>query len=459
MSKLIGSWSFYKKTLLIAVPIMVQNLITNFVALIDNIMIGMVGTEQMTGVAIVNQVFFVFNLTVFGALSGASIFGAQFFGKGDMEGVRHTFRFKMMTVCAISIIGILLFSFAGEGLIELYLHDAQKGIDLDATKNFAKSYLAIMLTGLVPFALEQAYSGTLREGGYTKVPMVAGICAVITNTTLNAFLIFGLGPFPKMGVAGAAIATVISRFVQVAIVICWTHMNRNELKFPKGLYRSLKLPRALAGRIAVKGLIPLTMNECLWGAGVATLTACYSLRGVDVVAGLNISNTVVNLFNVLYLAFGSGVSIVIGQLLGSGDMKNAKESAPKLIAFSGIMCVAIGAVMVLFAPIFPRLYNTIESVKSLASSFIIVSAVWMPIHGILHATYFTLRSGGKTVITFLFDCGFSWAVSVPLAFCLSKFTGINILNVYFLVQGAELIKCVIGIILIKKGVWLSNIVK
>lgn len=459
MKSLIGSWSFYKKTLVIAIPIMVQNLITNFVALIDNIMVGQVGTAEMTGVAIINQVLFVFNLAVFGAVSGSGIFSAQFFGKGDKEGVKHTMRFKLITVFFICFIGILGFVVFSDPLINMYLKGEAAGIDAQATFNFAKSYLSIMLIGLIPFALEQVYSGTLREGGIATVPMVSGIVAVITNTLLNAMLIFGLGPFPKLGVEGAAIATVVSRFIQAGIVIAWTHIKRNTLVYPKSLYRSMRVPKELVKRISIKGLIPLTANECLWSLGIATLAACYSVRGVDVVAGQNIANTVVNLFNVLFIAFGSGISVVIGQLLGANELKEAKEAAPKLIFFSTAMCVVIGAIMAAFAPLFPQAYNTTEAVKLLATQFIIVSAIWMPAHGMLHATYFTLRSGGKTVITFFFDCGFSWIVSVPLAFCLATFTELDIISIYFLVQSAELVKCIIGGVLIKKGVWLSNIVK
>jgi len=199
-------------------------------------------------------------------------------------------------------------------------------------------------------------------------------------------------------------------------------------------------------------------NECLWSAGVSTLVQCYSLRGIDVVAGLNISNTVVNLFNVMFISFGSGVSVVIGQMLGANDLQKAKESAPKLIFFSGILCVVVGGIMACFSGLFPQAYNTSENVRSLASSFILISALLMPIHGILHCTYFTLRSGGKTLITFLFDCGFSWCVSVPLAYCLANFTDMGIIPLYLCCQCVEIVKCIIGLVLIKKGVWLSNIV-
>lgn len=459
MNRFVGSWSFYRRTLIIAVPVMIQNLITNFVALIDNIMVGQVGTEQMTGVAVVNQLLFVFMLTLFGALSGAGIFSAQFFGKGDNDGVRYTMRFKLICAALITMVGILIFLYAGDKLITVYLHDTNTGIDPMKTFAFAKEYLMIMLWGLAPLAVEQVYSGTLREGGIATVPMAAGIVAVITNTCLNALLIFGIGPFPVLGVKGAAIATVSSRYLQAGIVAAWTHIKRDRLIFPKGLYRTLRLPAELAKRVTVKGLIPLTANECLWSAALAVLSACYAVRGIDVVAGQNISSTVVNLFNVLFIAFGSGVSVVIGQLLGANELEEAKAAAPKLIFFSAAMCVVIGAVMAVFAPLFPLLYNTSQDVRELATSFIIISAVLMPAHGMLHATYFTLRSGGKTVITFFFDCGFSWMVSVPLCFVFANFTSWDIVAIYLAVQSAELIKCVIGGILIGKGVWLSNIVQ
>ena len=456
MEKQLKSRKFLKKTLLIAIPVMVQNLITNFVALIDNIMVGQVGTEQMSGVSIVNQLFFVFNITVFGVVSGAGIFCAQFFGKKDYDGVRNTFRFKLISTAIVTVIGIAVFSLFGDQLVTMYLHNTEKGIDLNLTYSCAKEYMAVMLFGLVPFALEQVYSGTLREGGIATPPMIAGIVAVITNTILNYLLIFGIGIFPEMGVKGAAIATVISRYIQVAIVLFWTHGKKPE--FIQKAYSTFRIPKELSKKILVKGLIPLTANEGLWSAGVAALTQCYSMRGIDVVAGLNISSTVINLFNVLFIAFGSGVSVVIGQMLGANKLDEARKTAPKLIMFSGAMCVVIGGIMALCANVFPLAYNTTDDVRSLAASFIFISAVLMPIHSILHSTYFTLRSGGKTLMTFIFDSGFSWCVSVPLAYTLIHFTSLAIVPVYFCVQMVEAVKCVIGLILIKKGVWLSNIV-
>lgn len=457
-SKYIGSWSFYKKTLMIAIPVMIQNLITNFVALLDNIMVGQVGTEQMSGVAIVNQLLFVFNLAIFGAVSGVGIFTAQYFGKGDNEGVRYTFRFKIGVVLLILLVASgVLFAF-DETLISYYLKGSAKGLDVSLIAKSAKDYLAVMMFGLIPFALEQAYSGTLREGKVAFPPMVAGVVAVLVNIFFNWLLIFGVGPFPEMGVVGAAVATVISRYVQVFIVVIWTHTHKKQLPFVKGLYRSAKVPLTLVKRISIKGVLPLTANEMLWGAGVAILGQCYSLCGADVVASHNIASTVNNLFNVMYVAFGAGVGVVIGQLLGANDLKGAKEAAPKLIVFSTLLTVVVGLVMACFSGLIPEIYNTSEEVKSLSTTFILIIAICMPLHGMLHATYFTIRSGGKTLITFLFDAGFSWLVVVPLGYSLVYLTDLSVVAIYFCCNAVEILKCFIGYVFLKKDMWLSNIV-
>ena len=437
---------------------MIQNGISNFVSLLDNIMIGQVGTEQMSGIAIVNQLMFVFYLGIFGALSAAGIFSAQFYGKGDHEGVRHAMRFKLYVSVVLVVLGILAFLNYGDQLILLYLHDEGSTTQsLDAALRYGREYLAVMLIGLMPFGIEEAYASTLRECGETRLPMLAGIIAVFVNLGFNYLLIFGKFGFPELGVTGAAIATVISRYVQLLVVVAWTHLHTRRVPFAKGLYGSFVIPKALIGRIVVKGL-PLMANEILWAAGMAVLNQCYSLRGLDAIAGLNIASTITNLFNIVFIAMGSAISIMVGQLLGAGRMEEAKDTDAKLIAFSVFSCFGIGAILMLLAPLFPLFYNTTEQVRALATGFIRVGAACMPIYAFMHASYFTLRSGGKTLITFCFDSVFLWVVSTPLAFVLSRYTALPILTLYLCVQLIDLIKCVIGFILVKKGVWLQNIV-
>ncbi len=455
--KFVGNKAFYLMVLSIAIPIMIQNGITNFVSLLDNIMIGRIGTEPMSGAAIVNQLIFVYNLCIFGGVSGAGIFTAQYFGKGDQEGVRNTMRYKLWMVIIITTATIILLLTKGDALIHMYLKGDGTAAQIADTLRYGKEYLEIIVWGLPAFMMVQVYASTLRECGETMLPMKAGVVAVLVNLFFNFMLIYGMLFFPKLGVRGAALATVISRYVEAMIVIGWTHRHQAKHVFAKGLYRTMLIPGSMVKRILIQGT-PLLLNETLWAAGMAMLTQCYSVRGLNVVAGLNISNTVNNVFNIVFIALGDSVAIVVGQLLGAGKMKEARDTDNKMIAFSVFCCTIMALAMLALASAFPNLYNTNAEAKELAKYFIMLTAVFMPQNAFLHAAYFTLRSGGRTIITFFFDSVFIWVVSVSLAFVLSRFTSLPVLGIYAIVQAADFIKCIIGFILVKKGVWLRNIV-
>lgn len=457
VGRYIGNRNFYKKVLAVSVPIMIQNAITNFVSLLDNIMVGRLGTEQMSGVAIVNQLFFVCYLAMFGAIAGAGIFTAQYFGKNDDEGVRYTFRFKIMICTVIIALTIIILMLQGDNLISMYLKGNDDGGDIAATHSFGHIYMIYMLAGLPAMMLSQVYAGTLRECGKTFVPMVAGLVAVTVNLSFNYLLIYGKFGFPEMGVAGAALATVMSRYVEAVIVIIWTHYKSSINTYIIGMYRTFRIPKELVFNIIKKGT-PLLVNETLWSVGMAVLMQCYSVRGLSVVAGLNICNTVVNIFYVVFFAMGDAVAIMVGQLLGAGKMDEARDTAGKLIAF-GVTCAAVLAVVVFATSgIFPMFYNVDDNTRGLATGFIRIAAVFMPQIAFLHTSYFTIRSGGKTLITFLFDAVFLLVVSVPTAYVLSRYTAFGIYTIYVCVQLADSIKSIIAFILIKKGIWVNNIV-
>ena len=456
--KYIGDRAFYRMTLAVAVPIMVQNGITNFVSLLDNIMVGSTGKIPMSGVSIVNQLLFVYSLCIFGALSGAGIFTAQYYGQDDTQGIRHTFRYKLWLGVILTAGAVALFAFRGDRLISLYLDSEENTPAVVAeTLGYGLKYLRIMLLGLPPFMLVQTYTSTLRETSETLLPMRAGIAAVLTNLVFNALLIYGLLGFPALGVEGAAMATVISRYVEAAIVLTWTHSSPDRCPWAVRIYRTLRVPAAKARQFFVRGF-PLLANEALWSTGITFLNQCYSVRGVDVVASMNISSTVSNLFMIIFTTLGSAVAIIVGQLLGRGSMDEARDTDRKLIAFSVMCALGTGLVMFLLSPLFPLLYNVEPDVRGTAAVLIRISACAMPIHAFLNAAYFTLRSGGKTWITFLFDCGFVWAVSIPVAFVLSRFTGLNAVWMYVIVSAADLIKCAAGYIMVRSGSWVNNIV-
>jgi len=455
--KLFGDKHFYKRILVLILPIMLQNGIMHLVNMLDNIMVGRVGTTEMTGVAVSNQLLFVFNLCIFGAVSGAGIFGAQFFGKKDHKGVRHTFRFKLIFCLILALIGIGILFFGGEKLITLYLSGEGSSADAAASLAFGYDYLLIMLIGLIPNVFAQCYASTLRETGHTVLPMVGGVTAVLVNLVLNFILIFGHFGAPRLGVAGAAIATVISRFVELGIIALWVGLHNKEHPFIVGAYRSLYVPASLIKQIALKGL-PLMANETLWAAGVATVNQLYSVRGLDVVAANNISQTFWNVFSVAFMAVGGGIGIVLGQLLGAGEEEEARITSTRLLTFSILLSIGVGVCYAAAAEFIPAAYNTTESVRLLSTRLMQICAVAMPLDACANACYFTLRSGGKTLVTFLFDSVFIWVVQASVVAILINFTSLPILPLFAISQSLNLIKAVVGIVLVNKGIWVKNIV-
>ena len=387
LRKYLGNRRFYRMVLAVAVPIMVQNGITNFVSLLDNIMVGSLGTE----------------------------------------------------------------------LIGTFLHDGSTEGDLALTLSEGLSYLNVMLIGLIPYVISQVYASTMRETGDAVLPMIASIVAVATNFVLNVVLIFGYLGAPAMGVKGAALATVISRFAELAVLVVWGHTHTDKCSFLVGAYRSLRVPRLLTGRIMLKGL-PLMVNELFWSLSITMRNQCYSTRGLDVVAAQNINSTIENLFNVVYLALGTSISIVVGNLLGAGKLDEAKDNARRMAAFSVMSSVGISLLLVSVAWAFPLLYNTGADVRSLATFMILITALFTPFRAFAHAAYFTLRSGGKVMVTILFDSVYMWSIVMPVAFLLANFTSLNILWLFIVCQGVEAAKFLLGALLLKKSNWAKQLV-
>lgn len=456
-SRYIGDRPFYRRVLSFVIPILVQNGITNLVSLLDNIMVGRVGSLPMSGVSIANQLLFVFNLCIFGANAGAGIFCAQFHGSGDIEKVRQSFRFKLLASLALTAAGFGIFLTLKTPLIDLYLQGEGSPADAAATLGHSLDYLHVMLWGLLPFALTNVYASTLRETGKTFVPMLAGVIAVFVNLVLNYILIFGHFGAPAMSVQGAAIATVISRFVELAIVVIWTHMHSAENPYIRGTYRSFHISGQLAGNILRKGM-PLLLNEFLWSSGTATLMQCYSTCGLDVVPALNISSTIMNLANVAFMAVGQAIGVLMGQMLGANKPeKEIRDTHTKLMVLAVACAIVCGGIAAGISGVFPMIYNTTDSVRSLATSMILITCIMMPIGSYTFATYFTLRSGGQAWITFLFDGCFIWTCSVAVAFVLSRFTSLPILAIYAIIQSMDILRASLGAYLLHKGTWIRNL--
>lgn len=457
-NSLIGDKAFYRQMLIIALPIMLQNLVTNLVSVLDNVMVGQLSTAQIGAVTIVNNnLLFILNVCLFGGAAGAGIFTTQFYGSQDQEGIRYTMRFKVLVCLVLTAVGCAICFLWSESLIGLYLQGEGDPALREETLYYGKLYLFIMLIGTVPFAVTNAYASTLRECGYPMVPMLAGLAAMGINLVGNYVLIFGHLGAPQMGVAGAAVATVVSRYVEMVIVVGWTHLNPKKNPYIKGLYRSLRIPVSLLKKIVIKGM-PILMNEAAYTIGMAFLNQCYSTCGLDVVPALSISTTIYNLMAVVFRSLSNGVGIIVGRMMGAGSKKEHVYSEnKKQLALCVATGIVFGTLTIALSGAFPRLFNTADSVRQLATGLIIISAIAMPLQAYIFAAYFTLRAGGKTVITFVFDSGAIWVLMIPIAFVCSRFTAMHILVIYALCNAMDFVKCLVGYWFLKKRDWIQNL--
>ena len=457
MKKFIGDKKFYKLLLAILLPIVLQQLLTQFVNLIDNIMIGIVGNNEMTGVSLANQILFVYNLCIFGSLGGASIFATQYFGANNKKGYQEAFRYKWLVGILIFIIFTLIIIFFNEPLLKAFINSNEGDFtDPVIVLEQGKKYLLIMLIGNLFFMLKEIYASSLREMKDTLFPMICGVIAIFINLLFNYLLIYGKLGLPALGVSGAAIATVISRVVEFLIIVIYVLIKRHKFDYLIGVFK-----RPLPKIDSIKRFTPKTLmllsNEFFWSLGLTVIVSCYSLRGLDAVASLNIANTVCNLFITLGISMGNATGIIIGNLLGKGENKEAKEASYRILGFALVISLSFALLMVASSFIIPNIYDTSDNIREIAKTLIIVGAIFVPVQAFNTCCYFMLRAGGKVLLTIVFDSLYVWIVRLPLAFILANFTSLSVVWLYFLINMTDVIKIFIGYYLVDKGIWLKKL--
>ena len=449
---LIGTKVFYASVIAIVIPIMLQQGLTSFVGLLDNIMIGRLDADSIAGVAVSNQILFLFITVMIGGLAGPGIFVSQYFGAKDEEHLRQSFRFKIILALGVTVVAMIIYTIFGEQIIRLVFDNEE--VSEEIAVGHGLKYLNIIVLSLPLFAISQVIATTLREIGKVKIPLFSSITAVLINAILNYILIFGKLGFPALGVEGAAYATIISRIIEMSILVVMLVIKKYP--FTRKLISHFRIDRGLVNSITKKGT-PLLLNELLWGLGSTLIMFSFALRGKAVVAALSISSAASNLLFILFGALGMGIAIFVGKELGANRIDEAKDNAKKLLAFAVFVAIILSALYSLVSPYIPLIYNVDDNIHHLATSFILVICCCMPIFTFNVGCFFILRSGGKTIYTMIFDSGFQILFSLPLAFILSKFFSLNIVAVYMIVQGADLLKSFIGYAFVKSGKWAMNL--
>lgn len=445
--KFIANRVFYKHVLALAVPLMIQQLVTSSLNLVDNLMIGQLGDAALGGVAASNRFFIIGLFSVMGVLSAAAVFIAQYFGAKDEDNMKEAFRFSIVSALGISMMFFALATFFPEKIIGFFTAD--KDILIAGVQ-----YMSIVGIAMIPQALSGSMASAMRAVGETKIPLYIGIFAVFTNAVLNYLLIFGHLGLPELGIQGAAIATVIARLVELSLLLMV--MKNRAFHFTTRIADLLVISKRNIKKISVKAL-PLMTNELFWSFGMATLFKFYATRGGEVISGISIAGTTADLFFVLFGGMAVATTIVISQPLGANDLDTARKNGYYMLGFSTSLAVLFGMAMFATSYVVPQFYNVSVESQHIAATILRIQSVMFWIYMSTAQSYFILRAGGDMKSTLMMDAGFMWFVNIPIVGLVAYLTGVNIYVLFIVGQSTDFIKLTLAYRLIKKERWLNNL--
>jgi putative MATE family efflux protein len=439
---------FYKNLFSISIPIMLQNLINSFVNMVDTVMIGRLGTTEIAAVGLGNQVFFLYNMILFGICSGGAIFTAQFWGKQDIQGIR-----KNMGLCLISNLSVALI-FTGmvvinsEGIIGIYSRDAE-------VVRLGGQYLKTLAPCYIPFGISFVFILTLRSVERVKLAMVSTVIALTINMVLNYFLIFGIGPFPAMGVSGAARATVIARYTEMIILISVSYARRYPMA---GKLRELMAFNSPFVSRFIRIAFPVVVNETLWALGITVQNIIFARNHTDAIAAFNITNTVSQLTWVIFIGLGNGVAVLIGKKIGEGNDQTARDYARRITAFAPLMAAAAALILFPISRLLPFIFNVNANVLSIASVMFIILCCSYPFRAFnMTLIVGVCRAGGDTIFCVLYEIIFMWGFSLPLGAAMSFIFHAPVWLIFFCLASEDVFKAMLGFWRLRSGKWLHDV--
>lgn len=448
MKRFLFDRKFAKMVILIAAPLMLQQLISVSVNLVDNLMVGSLGDAALGAVASANKYYMIASFSIEGLTAAAGVFIAQFFGAKDQKHMQQAFA-TMLIVGFIIITGFsLLAMFSPETIMNYFTHDAN-------IIGLAKQYFAIAVFSYFPIAITTSFYYAARAIGETKIPLYISSLAVVINAVLNYIFIFGKFGFAAMGIEGAALATVCARVIELLLVLYALRINSFMFKFP--IHHLFQIEKQIVTHILSKAA-PLTLNELMFSFGLATLYKFQSTRGSMVMSGLSISSTVADLFFTLFIGLSVASNVFISTHLGANELEKAKENAYKLIGFSMVVSLIFSCMMYATTYMIPYLYRHVSAESlAVARTVLTVQACVLWIYTINAQNYFILRAGGDMRNTLLMDSGFMWVINIPIVACVTYFTNVGYIAIYIVGQLVDLLKLGISYRLVRKENWVKNL--
>ena len=443
----LGDAAFYQRLIALSLPLVLQQLITASIQIVDNVMVGQLGETAIGAVGVVNQLFFVVIISSFGVMSGSTIYMAQYFGAKNQDKLQQTFHFTLLAALAVGVLSFGLFTFADEWLIGVFTQSAE-------TTALAMEYIGIIRFGLFAFAISIAISSSLRVVGITKPILWISIITIVLNTVLNALLIFGLFGIPALGVVGAAIATLIARVIE-ALLSIWYLIRRQSI-FKLELNKLFRIEFGVVKAVVIIGL-PLLLNEFFWSMGQTTFLFAYSTRGDSALAAMNVTNTISQITFVMFQAIGTAAAVFVGNKLGENALDEAELNAKRLILVATVLALLVGVIQFALSFVVLDLYSVSAITKEAAQFNIRVNAMFVALYTINVTIFFIIRSGGDTLSTFLMDSGFMWVIAVPFALVLAFFTTLPITWMFLLIQGTEFLKVSFAFSRFFQRRWIKNL--
>lgn len=442
--------TFRQKLLNIAVPITIQNLISVGLNLVDNLMIGQLGAVAIASVGLVNQVMFILMLVTFGAASGAGVFISQYWGVKDTKNIEKTIvHMLFVTFSAAFIFFVILFFIPGQTL-RLFSKDA-------SVVSMGISYSTIVAFTVFFTSFSFVMASALRTVEKAKIPMYISLVALGINTLGNYLLIFGVGPFPKLGVAGAAIATLTSRFIEFLLYLFVLYQKKTPVKI--SLRSFLKFDRFFFAKM-MKIASPVIANEFMWSLGMAVYSLVFARVGTAAIATRNIVSTIESFGFVFFGGIGSAAVVIVGSELGKKNFELAFKSAKRLLRITLIISSLAGLAIILLSRIIIRFYNIDDFIRTTALLSIIIVAAALPIK-MLNAVNLVgvLRSGGDTRMVFLLEISSLWLIGVPLVILGGLIFKLSVPAIYIMMLPEELFKLFVGNLRFRSRKWMRNVIE
>lgn len=441
--------NFWKKVIWIGLPVALQNLINVLLNMVDTLMIESLGEDFLSSVGLANKIFFVLNLLVFGIVSGCSILQSQYYGNGDHKGLNKVFGLSaILAICA----GILFFFaalFIPNELMKIFTNSPDL-IEIGA------SYLRIVATSYIFMALSMAITGLLKSINKTRAPMLITLGSVIINVCINYVFIFGAFGAPRLEADGAALGTLISRFIEVLILIIYLKYSN------KGFDLSLRDMISLNKRFVKKAILlalPVIFNELMWGVGTTIYSVIYGHMGDEVVAVMTVSQVLQDLVHAFLFGISSACAVIVGNELGANNLDKAKEVARRLLLANFIFAFILAIVLISLINPYLSFYTKISpQVKENCKYVCIVYAIFLPFKSFnLTNICGVLRSGGDTKFCLALDVLGVWAVGIPCGVISAFLFSLSIPFVFAFICLEEFVKIIFGFVRYKKYKWVKNI--